>query len=79
MIRATLSDGRFLLGIDAENVKRMRDGKPIIVDLTTMGGRDTVIILYGETMADIVAELEGANGGPLPVAMPYREPGGKPQ
>lgn len=79
MIRATLTNGRFLLGIDAENVRRLKEGRPIIVDLSTMGGRDTVIIMYGETMADIVRELEQASGQKLPVAMPHVKPGDKPQ
>lgn len=79
MIRATLSDGRFLFGIDAENVRRLKAGMPLIFDLTLTGGTDTVLIVYGETMADILRELESKNGGPLPVAMPFRDPGSNPQ
>lgn len=75
MIRAALSDGRFLFGIDAENVKRLKAGMPLVIDLTHMGGRDQVLIVYGETMADIVRELETQNGGPLPTAQPFHKPG----
>lgn len=74
MIRATLSDGRFLFGIDAENVKRLRQGMPLVLDLTLLGGTDKVMVMYGETMADIVKELEGATGGRLPPAQPFHDP-----
>lgn len=79
MIRATLTDGRFLFGIDAENVRRLKAGKPLVLDLTLIGGTDTVLVMYGETAGDIMRELEGATGGPLPPAMPFRDPGDKPQ
>jgi len=79
MIRATLTDGRYLLGLDAENVRRLRDGKPIAIDLSHMGGHDALIIMYGDTQSDILKQLEGATGGPLPPAMPFHDPGDKPQ
>lgn len=74
MIRASLTDGRFLFGIDAENVRRLKDGKPLVFDLTLIGGTDTVLVIYGETMADIMRELEGATGGALPPAQPFHDP-----
>jgi hypothetical protein len=79
MIRATLSDGRFLFGIDAENVRRLKAGSPIQVDLSTMGGQGVFILVYGDTLADIVRDLEEGTGQKLPVAMPYVTPGKKPQ
>lgn len=77
MIRAKLSNGKFLLGVDAENLRRLQGGKPIIVDLAEVGGHDEVLIMFGPTMKDIVRELEVVNGGPLPPAMPL-PPKGKP-
>lgn len=66
MIRARLSNGDFLLGIDAENVKRMKAGMPLRIDLKSLGGTDTVMVMYGETMNDIMAELEEATGQKMP-------------
>lgn len=70
MIRARLSNGVFILGIDAENVKRLKEGKPIMVSLAELGGSDDVLIMYGETMQAIAQELERASGEPLPAATP---------
>lgn len=70
MIRARLSNGMFILGIDAENVKRLKEGKPIMVSLAELGGSDDVCIMYGETMQAIADELERASGEPLPAATP---------
>lgn len=66
MLRARASNGMFILGIDAENVKRLKEGKPILVSLASLGGTDDVMICYGETLADIARELEQASGVPLP-------------
>lgn len=65
MIRARLSNGAFILGLDAENVRRLKDGKPIMVSLAQLGGTDDVYIMYGETMADIHRELEEVSGQKL--------------
>ena len=70
MIRARLSNGLFILGIDAENVKRLKDGKPIMVSLAELGGSDDVCIMYGETVQAIADELERASGEKLPAATP---------
>lgn len=66
MLRARASDGTFILGIDAENVKRLKEGKPILVSLAELGGHDDVLIVYGETLQDIARELEEASGSKLP-------------
>lgn len=73
MLRARLSNGAFILGIDAENVKRLKDGKPIMVSLAEMGGSDDVCIMYGDTLQSIAAELERASGEALPKATPIHE------
>jgi hypothetical protein len=70
VIRARLSNGAFILGLDAENVKRLKEGKPILVSLAELGGSDDVFIMYGETLDDIKRELEEAAGAPLPAATP---------
>lgn len=75
MIRARLNNGVCILGIDAENVRRLKQGQPIRVDLSQMGGRDTVVLMYGETMAAIARELERLNGKPLPPAQPFTDSG----
>jgi len=69
MIRARLGNGIFILGVDAENIKRLKQGEPIKVDLSDLGGSDTVVITYGNTMAEIQSELE-VLFGPMPAAQP---------
>lgn len=70
MLRARTSSGVFILGLDAENVKRLKEGLPILVSLAQMGGADDVCICYGETLDDIRRELEAASGAPLPAPQP---------
>ena len=70
MLRARLSNESFLLGIDAENVRRLKAGQPIVIDLRSMGGHDTVLIVYGETLDDIAKEPESV-AGPLPPIKPW--------
>lgn len=65
MIRARLSNGDFLFGLDAENVRRLTEGQPIVVDLHPLGGEHRVCIMYGRTLDDIRRELEAATGQPL--------------
>jgi hypothetical protein len=55
----TTKDGRpmLLLGIEAENVKRLKEGQPIHVN-----GREDdlpidVVIMYGETLQDVLDDL----------------------
>lgn len=70
MLRARLSDGAFVLGLDAENVQRLREGKPISVNLAQLGGADHIYIVYGETVEAIARELQEAAGSPLPIPKP---------
>lgn len=72
MLRARLNNGPFILGLDAENVKRLTAGKPIVVSLAELGGTDDVMIIYGETLADIQKGLEAAQGSPLPQPTPLK-------
>lgn len=64
MIRARLErpgDERgpvFFLGLEAGNVERLKDGRPVLVDLRELGGEGEVCIAYGETLRDIADEME---------------------
>jgi hypothetical protein len=58
MIKAKLTNGDLLFGISAENVRRLKNNEPIVFNLKTMGLEDRkVMIVYGETEQDIMAEL----------------------
>jgi hypothetical protein len=48
------------LGLSAKNVELLKQGKPIVIDMTDIGvpGR-TIMLFYGETEQDIVKELKG--------------------
>lgn len=50
-------------GLSQENVKRLKSGKPIVIDLAEMGGDGEVMIFYGRTeqemqrgLADLINE-----------------------
>jgi hypothetical protein len=72
MIRARLSNGVFLLGVDAQNMQRLMNGKPLYVDLSAIGGHDTFVLMYGKTLADVMRELE-TMGFDIPPAQPFDE------
>jgi len=61
MLRARLDDGTFVLGIDAENVRRLKRGQPILIYISELGGADDVrlFFLYGDTLQDIQNALKG--------------------
>lgn len=67
MLIAHRTDGLMILGIDAENVRRLKEGQPILKALSQFGGTDDVLIVYGDTIEDVKAQLEKAMG-PLPAA-----------
>lgn len=67
MLRAKTSDGKYIMGLDAENIRRLKAGQPILIDLRIMEGTDVVTLMYGETLEDLTRDLEKLNGGPLPV------------
>jgi hypothetical protein len=66
MIRARCTDGSFLFGIDAENIKRLKAGKPIYIDLEQFGGTDKFVIMYGDMLQDIIDAIEKQTGQKLP-------------
>ncbi len=57
--RATLADDRplFVIGLSAMNFTKLREGKPIVFNLESMGGVGEVLIMFGETETEIAAEL----------------------
>lgn len=68
MMYARMGDGTFILGLDEENVRRLKEGQPIYATLGKLGGQDDIIIMYGETLDGIRKELESYVGKPLPAA-----------
>jgi hypothetical protein len=74
MIR-TRSGDAVLLGVDAENLRRLAGGEPIFCDFDTFGGpAKRVVIVYGETMEAIIEQFK--KDGLLP---PDFDPGPIPQ
>lgn len=65
MIKVKLSNGAFILGLDKTNVEKLKEGKPLLVSLSQIGGVDDVCIMYGDTLDDIKNELESISGEPL--------------
>lgn len=61
MIKAAskMKDGRNLviLGLSEENIKRLKENKPIYVELEPWGGTGSALLLYGQTEEDITREL----------------------
>ena len=70
MLIARASNGMIILGIDAENVRRLKEGKPILKSLAQFGGTDDVLIVYGDTLDDVQRILENSIG-PLPKAQSH--------
>lgn len=47
----------YAFGLSAGNVRRLKAGEPIAVDLSPMGGRGRILIFYGATERQMMAEL----------------------
>lgn len=60
MIKAKTLDGTVILGIDADNVDRLKEGQPILIrsDCELALGFD-IYICYGETTTDLVKQIIG--------------------
>lgn len=62
MIKATMQskEGKniLLLGLSEENVKRLKENKPIHINGSEIGLSNDVIIMYGETEEHLYKELE---------------------
>ena len=72
MLLARLSNGLFIFGLDAENIRRLTSGQPIMISFAELGLTDDFAIMYGETLDDIKRELESAQGSPLPEPIPLK-------
>jgi hypothetical protein len=58
MFKGKLNNGDIVLGLSAENIRRMQNKEPIIFNLKTLELEDrNVIIMFGETEATIYEEL----------------------
>lgn len=73
MLIAKTNSGLMILGIDAENVRRLKAGEPIVKSLSRFGGKDDVVIIYGET-TDAIREDLARLTGPLPAVQELPEP-----
>lgn len=62
-----MSDGLFVFGLDAENIRRLTSGQPIHIELEQLGGTDKILIMAGETLADVAKEIEEVTGIRLPM------------
>jgi hypothetical protein len=65
MIKAATKDeatGRifYVFGLSDLNLQKLREGKPIAFDLEPLGGKGSVMIMYGQTEAHIIAEIQSA-------------------
>ena len=56
MIKAIIGNG-ILLGLDKENIKRLKEGAPILIKGSDIGLEVNVLIAYGDTLSDIQKEL----------------------
>jgi hypothetical protein len=48
----------FGFGLSEENINLLKQGKPIIIELSEMGGIGRIMIMYGKTETDLVAALQ---------------------
>ncbi len=69
MLKAKLTNAdntksTFVLGLDAENIKRLLAGAPIMVQLSDFGGIDNVLIMAGETLQEMTDTLSDKFGAP---------------
>ena len=57
---ATNNEGKpvVILGLSEGNLQRLRQGKPILVDLLPFGMDGQAVITYGKTEADITRVLK---------------------
>ena len=56
MIKARIGN-RILLGLDKENVKRLKEGAPILIKGSDIGLELNILITYGDTLSDIQKEF----------------------
>lgn len=61
MIKAVATDKDgvklFVFGLSDGNIERLREGKPILVELAPLGGEGRVAIFWGETEEAMAADI----------------------
>ena len=58
MIKAKLNNGDLVFGLSEENVRILREGHPISINLKDMGLEERkILITYGKTEDDIYKEM----------------------
>lgn len=55
-----------ILGVDAENIKRLQEGQPMLIDMTKFGEFNKLAVFYGEKTQDIKNDIEKMTGLKLP-------------
>lgn len=71
MLRLRFNGDTFVLGIDAENIRRLMNKQPIAVDLEELGGTGIIVIMAGETLDDVKKDIESMTDTKLPeIKMP---------
>lgn len=58
MVKAKLSDGTVILGLEEENIKRLKENQPMFLDLSQFGIEQKILIVYGETTEAIHEDLK---------------------
>jgi len=48
----------YAFGLSQGNLNRLRQGKPILINLADIKGKGHVLIFYGETEQDMLKELK---------------------
>lgn len=58
MIKARLSNGDLVFGLSSENIKRLKDNQPIVINLKDVGLEDRrIMITYGDTEEKLYEEM----------------------
>lgn len=57
MIKAKAGD-TLVFGLSEMNIRALKDGKPIMVDLGDIGGKGKVVIFYGVTEDDMQRDFQ---------------------
>lgn len=57
MIKIKTKDGKVILGLEKENIKRLKQGKPIHIKGSDLGIENDIYIVYGNTKNDIMKDL----------------------
>lgn len=65
MLKAKIGD-MVILGLDHNNVERLQQGKPILFNLSEVGLEGKMTIMYGDTLKDVMNDLETMTGAKLP-------------